>query len=78
MLDRIVVDATVHFGKPCVRGTRVPVHCVLELIEDGVPFDSIVADYYPALSVDDIRACVAYAAALTRGGETQTGDEVRA
>lgn len=63
VLDRIVVDPAVHFGKPCVRGTRIPVHCVLELVEEGVAFDVIVRDRYPDLSVEDVKACLEWAAA---------------
>lgn len=52
-----------------MRGTRVPVYAVLELIGHGVAFTDIVASYYPDLAVDDVRACVAYAGALVRGEE---------
>jgi uncharacterized protein (DUF433 family) len=61
MRDRIVVHPHIHFGKPCVAGTRIPVHNVLELVREGIPFADIVRDYYPDLSLDDIRACVQYA-----------------
>jgi uncharacterized protein (DUF433 family) len=58
---RIAVDSSIHFGKPCVAGTRITVHDVLELVRDGMDFAQIVNDYYPDLSIDDIRACVQYA-----------------
>ena len=74
MLDRVVVDPAIHFGKPCVRGTRIPVYCVLELVEDGVAFAEIVSSYYPDLTLDDVKACVHYAVALLRGEETHTGE----
>lgn len=61
MRSRIEVSPGIHFGKPCVRGTRIPVQNVLELIREGVPFKEIVRDYYPELTLDDIRACVQYA-----------------
>ena len=61
MPDRIAVDPLIHFGKPCVAGTRIPVQSVLELVREGIPFDAIVADYYPDLTRGDIRACVQYA-----------------
>ena len=51
---RIVVDPHVHFGKPCVTGTRIPVQSVLELVRDGIAFDEIIRDYYPDLEPDDI------------------------
>lgn len=61
MSDRIVTDPSVHFGKPCVAGTRITVENVLELVREGIPFAEIVHSYYPDLSVDDIRACVQHA-----------------
>ena len=39
---RIVVDSNIHFGKPCVTGTRIPVEDVLELIQEGTTFTEIV------------------------------------
>jgi uncharacterized protein (DUF433 family) len=60
-MSRIQVSPDVHFGKPCVTGTRITVQSVLELVRDGVPPDVIVRDYYPDLSFDDIKACVQYA-----------------
>lgn len=61
MKERIAVDPQVHFGKPCVAGTRIPVLNVLELVGEGLSFDDIMRDYYPDLQVDDIRACIQYA-----------------
>lgn len=60
--DRIVVKPGVHSGRPCVRGTRVPVHEVLDLVASEVPFSQIIKSYYPEIDEDDIRACVEYAA----------------
>jgi uncharacterized protein (DUF433 family) len=61
MQSRINIDPTIHFGKPCVAGTRIPVQNVLELVREGIPFSDIRKDYYPDLTDDDIRACVQYA-----------------
>ena len=63
-MDRIVVDAEVHFGKPCVAGTRITVRNVLELVDHDLPFDRIIQDYYPELTTADIHACIRYAIAL--------------
>jgi uncharacterized protein (DUF433 family) len=57
----ISIDPTVHFGKPCVAGTRIPVQSVLELVREGIGFSQIVHDYFPDLDEQDIRACVQYA-----------------
>ena len=61
MKDRIEVDPNIHFGKPCVAGTRIPVVNVLELVGEGLTFDEIVRDYYPDLQLEDVKACVEYA-----------------
>jgi uncharacterized protein (DUF433 family) len=58
--DRIAADPTILVGKPVVRGTRIAVEFVLELIAAGWSFDEIMANY-PGLTVEDIRACVACA-----------------
>ena len=59
--DRIDVNAHIHFGKPCVKGTRITVQSVLELVREGIAPADICRDYYPDLSADDVRACVQYA-----------------
>jgi uncharacterized protein (DUF433 family) len=58
---RISVDPNVHFGKPCVTGTRIPVQAVLELFREGLSEADILRDYYPDLTPDDVRACVQHA-----------------
>ena len=67
--SRIVVDSSIHFGKPCVKGSRIPVHDVLELIQEGISFNTIVENYYPDLDIDDIKACAKYATDLVRSEE---------
>lgn len=61
MRARIEVNPNIHFGKPCVVGTRIPVQNVLELVREGIAFKKIIQDYYPDLQIEDIRACVQYA-----------------
>jgi uncharacterized protein (DUF433 family) len=61
MKARIEVNPNIHFGKPCVAGTRIPVVNVLELVGEGISFEEIMRDYYPSLQIEDIRACVQYA-----------------
>lgn len=67
--ERIMIDPKVHFGKPCVAGTRIPVEVVLELIQEGIPFDEIIERYYPDLETEDIKACARYATELVRSEE---------
>ena len=61
MKERIEVNPNIHFGKPCVAGTRIPVLSVLELVSEGLSFEEIIQDYYPDLQTEDVRACVRYA-----------------
>jgi uncharacterized protein (DUF433 family) len=63
-MDRITVNPQIHFGKPCIAGTRIMVQQVLELLNEGLTFDQIIRDYYPDLSIEDIQACLKYAIAL--------------
>lgn len=57
----ISVHPEIHFGKPCVAGTRITVANILELIEAGVPLHAIVEEYYPDLTEEQVRACIRYA-----------------
>jgi uncharacterized protein (DUF433 family) len=61
MTDRIEVNPNVHFGKPCIAGTRITVVDVLELLREGLSFDQIIRDCYPDLNGQDIQACIKYA-----------------
>ena len=71
MFERITVDPTIHFGKPCVAGMRIKVQDVLELVNAGISFTDIVTDYYPNLTVDDVHACIEYAIALVASEDIQ-------
>ncbi|MEM7112998.1 MAG: DUF433 domain-containing protein [Chloroflexota bacterium] len=63
-MNRIVIDPSIHFGKPCIAGTRIPVQEVLELLQQGLTFSEIINDCYPDISVEDIQACLQYAIAI--------------
>lgn len=69
MNDRISIDNQIHFGKPCVQGTRVTVEGVMELVEHGIQFSEICSDYYPEISVDDVKACIHFAREALAGEE---------
>jgi uncharacterized protein (DUF433 family) len=63
--ERISVNPSVRSGKPCVNGTRITAYDVLEYLAGGMSEDEILADF-PDLTRDDIRACLAFAAARER------------
>ncbi len=52
-------------GKPCIKGTRITVYDILEYLAGGMTEDQILTDF-PRLSQEDIRACLAFAAARER------------
>jgi len=49
------------FGKPCIRETRISVYDVLSWLAAGMSNEEIIEDF-PELTIDDIKACLAYAA----------------
>ncbi len=61
--DHIVIDAEIHHGDPCIKGTRIPVSIIMGSLADGMTFDEIY-HYYPQLMKEDIQAVLAYAAEL--------------
>jgi uncharacterized protein (DUF433 family) len=62
-VDGVVIDHRIMGGVPCVRGTRIPVATVLGLLGEGLSPAEVIADY-PQLVVDDVLACLRYAARL--------------
>ncbi|MCW5934193.1 MAG: DUF433 domain-containing protein [Fimbriimonadia bacterium] len=69
LADRISVNKDICHGQPCVKGTRVMVYLILELLEAGVTKQQIITDYYPQLSMEDVDACIRYATTLIRDAE---------
>ncbi len=61
----IEINPNIRFGKPCIRGTRITVQDILEMLSGGMSFDGILEDF-PQLSIEKIRAALAYAASRER------------
>jgi len=61
LLSRITIEPGKCGGRPCIRGYRLRVRDVLELLAHDATWDEIIADY-PFLEADDIRACLEFAA----------------
>ncbi len=61
LLQRITTNPAQCGGKPCIRGMRIRVTDVLDLLANGLSPDEIVSEELPDLSLDDVRVCLAYA-----------------
>ncbi len=66
---QIAIDPKVLAGKPVVKGTRLSVEFVVALLAEGWTERQLLA-HYPTLSVEDVRACLAYAAEILRDETT--------
>jgi len=66
LLSRVSIDPNVCFGKPCIRGTRIWVALILDLLASGETQERILAEY-PQLTHEDILASLAYGAEMSRG-----------
>lgn len=65
LLARISIDSRICFGKPCIRGHRIWVSLILDLLANGWGFKEILENY-PGIVEADIRACIAYGAEMSR------------
>lgn len=62
---RIVIDPKILVGKPVIRGTRIAVEFVIELLGEGWTTEQILSNY-PHLTPDDITACLRYAGSMMK------------
>ena len=76
--ERIIINPKVYGGKPCIKGTRIAVTMILDMLEDGLSFEEIIRDYYPHITVEDIQACLEYAKAVIEGEEIHFVEEAAA
>lgn len=63
--DRIATNPQIMHGKPVIRGTRIPVYIVLNLLANGLNIDEVL-DEYPDLTREDVLACLEYASLLAQ------------
>ena len=65
LLSRISIDTNVCFGKPCIRGHRIWVSLVLDLLAGGWTIRELL-EQYPGIEEADVLACIAYGAEMSR------------
>ena len=74
MLDRIPIDSRVCHGKPCIKGTRVPVFVILDALAAGMTYEQISGDY-PPITGDDIKAPLSYTYLVAEVAEARNAYE---
>ena len=62
--ERITIDPNIMVGKPVIKGTRIPVYVVLNLLGEGCTFEEIIKDY-PDITKEDSLAAIRFAAQFT-------------
>ena len=75
LFNRISVNPNICHGKPCIKGHRVMIYQVLELLEAGITFDEIIQDYFPHITKEDIQACIHYANTIIKNEEIHFYEE---
>lgn len=65
LLERIAIDPDICFGKACIRGTRIWVSLILDLLASGATFEELLTEY-PQLTREDVLAALAYGAEMSR------------
>lgn len=65
LLQRISINPNICFGKPCIRGHRIWVSLILDLLADGMSIEDIL-DQYPGVAREDVLACIAYGSEMSR------------
>ena len=63
--DYITVDPEICHGKPCIKGTRIPVFVILDNLAEGLSIEEIL-ESYPTLTKEAIQAVIAFAAEITK------------
>ena len=63
--ERVVIDEKILGGKPVIRGTRIPVYLIVELVANGLSIKDILKEY-PELNEEDVKAALRYAASLLK------------
>ncbi len=67
---RVSIDPKICHGKPCIKGTRIMVSQVLDLLSAGISAEKIISkDYFPDLTLEDIYACIDFANRIIKNEE---------
>ena len=78
LLERISVNPQICHGQPCIKGHRIMVYQILDLLAAGIKPEEITGtDYYPQITLKDVHACIAYANQLVRNEDVHFFEEIK-
>ena len=69
LMKRISANPNICHGKPCIKGHRIMVYQILNLLEMGLSFDEIIHKHFPQITQEDIQACIHYANSIIQNEE---------
>ena len=79
MLERISISPKICHGKPCIKGHRIMVWQILDILSTGIDPKKIISeDYFPQLTLDDVYACIEFANQLVKNEEIHFFEELNA
>ena len=79
LLKHISINTNICHGKPCIKGHRIMVAQILDLLAAGIKPEQIAGkEYFPQISVEDVYACIAYANQLVQNEDVHFFEEMKA
>jgi len=75
MFERISIDPEIMCGKPCVKGTRIPIYIILNLMAAGYSIEQVLITY-PKLTKQDVLAAISYAGSITEHDESYSLQQI--
>lgn len=78
LLKHISINPNICHGQPCIKGHRIMVWQILDLLAAGIKPEEIIGeDYFPQITLNDIYACIAYANQLVKNEEVHFFEEIK-
>ena len=79
ILEHISINPNICHGKPCIKGHRIMVWQILDLLAAGIKPEEIIGEnYFPQITLQDVYACIAYANQLVKNEEVHFFEEIKA
>lgn len=75
MFKKISIDPEIMCGKPCIKGTRIPIYIILNLMAAGYSIEQVLITY-PKLTKQDVLAAISYAGSITEHEESYSLQQV--